>query len=65
MAELKPCPFCGGDASLMHEEKGINKDGSVVMCKACGIKGQWIEKSYRYASDALAIEAWNRRADNG
>lgn len=39
--ELKPCPFCGGEAELIHEHrKGWALTGSVVRCKNdhCGCK---------------------------
>ena len=54
MSELKPCPFCGGEASIA---KG--HDGELlpwVMCRECGAE------TYCFDSVAEAIEAWNRRA---
>ena len=57
MAELKPCPFCGGGAKLLSR-KGLH----FVTCyvNACYItpKTQW------YDTKAKAIEAWNRRAED-
>ena len=65
MAELKPCPFCGGAAMRM------NCDGKgqpiakwleihyVVRCLKCGIR------TNTYQTKKGAINAWNRRVDNG
>jgi Lar family restriction alleviation protein len=54
MSELKPCPFCGGEAELQYpEEMGDNR--GTVMCTKC----------YASTSDKEnwkdAIEAWNTR----
>ena len=66
MAELKPCPFCGGEATPVYCENGsqytsnilyINKRGT-VKCKRCGIRLPRI-----YSRVSKAIEAWNRRAE--
>ena len=57
MAELKPCPFCGGIAldvgPLYDAEKGY-----VVKCIRCRCK------TWYFATEAEAIEAWNRRASD-
>ena len=56
MAELKKCPFCGGEARIYIT--GDN-DGYRVACKkilACGAKLEWFDK------EEDAIEAWNNRA---
>lgn len=64
ITELKPCPFCGGEAKIFaYNEGGICvkcmeclcqtqavTDGSVAMCK----QGNAFE---------LVIKAWNRRAE--
>ena len=60
MAELKPCPFCGGEAKLDHLVKS-----SIVWCKCCMASTKSMEFSPEYASDEKAIEAWNRRAEDG
>ena len=49
MIELKPCPFCGGEA------KFIDDDYSYVICTNCKIH------PYRRISNLEAIEAWNNR----
>jgi len=65
MINLKPCPFCGGEATLVHISR-MGYDGSVVKCHGCNcqIEGKWFRVSTSYASDEKAIEAWNRRADD-
>lgn len=58
MFELKPCPFCGGEATFVYIDMEI--PSGFVRCKKklCCHQSQVrvLEK---------AIEAWNRRADNG
>lgn len=57
--ELKPCPFCGGEARI------IAKPYEPKVCVGCdddtclGFSGLgWL-----YDSEKEAIEAWNRRAE--
>ena len=45
MEELKPCPFCGGEAKQEHKD--------YILCTVCGCEGPWDERP--------AKEAWNTR----
>lgn len=56
MSELKPCPFCGGEASV--EIKWGN--WFLVRCNncPCDLGRSWFPKKRQ------AIEAWNRRSEN-
>lgn len=64
--KLKPCPFCGGEASIYKFDKGyfvaevadtarkLNFN-FFVGCNNCKTAG------YPYKTKRQAIEAWNRR----
>lgn len=54
MAELKPCPFCGGEVAFIGDTQSIK-------CKRCG--GAFIVTN-PLISKLEVKEAWNRRADN-
>ena len=49
--ELKPCPFCGSNAIIKHDDSC----GYTVICYKCNAK------SDRCLSRDLAVKAWNRR----
>ena len=62
--ELKPCPFCGGDGSLSI----VISEGKLFgCCWVCGARSSVVRIRERPtdADIAKAIEAWNRRVDNG
>lgn len=61
MADLKPCPFCGGKARLFVS------DGVGVICSKCYASTRIMSDKIEYDSSAVetVVEAWNRRADNG
>lgn len=63
MAELKPCPFCGkkprikffnGDPAIRKYDVGCNQ--TLCPCRP---------RTRLYANVDDAIEAWNRRANDG
>lgn len=51
--ELKPCPFCGGEAI---ERRAASYPVFWVKCEACEAEGP------TKALEKDAVEAWNRRA---
>ena len=60
MANLKPCPFCGGEGRLDHTGCG-SSIGSRVVCLQCFCKTNNFRISVSESSDKRAIEAWNTR----
>ena len=62
MTEIKPCPFCGGEVYASREDcYGEVSDYFMVHCDECSLQFGF---SSQFESEAEAIEAWNRRADN-
>ena len=57
MSELKPCPFCGGEAETLTAESMHGGNLYGVMCANCA------GRSDVYDTEAEAIAAWNSRAD--
>ena len=57
MNELKPCPFCGKTPVIY---RGTFSEKYRVRCeKGCGVE------TAPFGLKERAIEAWNRRVDNG
>ena len=54
--ELKPCPFCGGEAEIWRAQQG--RTAWIGCMGRCSVL---VSKEYK--TDAEAIAAWNRRAD--
>ena len=64
MTELLPCPFCGGEAELIHGTAYAEDYSSQVQCSKCGAKIKEIHRAVDYCADEKAAEAWNRRVNN-
>lgn len=60
MPELKPCPFCGGEARISHNMTGSD---SWVICSSCYVYCP--ADTSREFTEAEAIDAWNTRVKPG
>lgn len=62
MDELKPCPFCGGEAERIDFGPGDaeNEGGSCIACKRCQSSGP-VEFGFK----ETFISKWNTRAASG
>ena len=74
-SKLKPCPFCGGEARIMHDDPmGARERIRVfweVCCTRC-LTHKGYDAEYEITNDGIfivkedgrakAIRAWNRRA---
>lgn len=58
MDELKPCPFCGGEAETGKTVFGLRAGLIFVFCKKC------YASSLDYKTEKEAIKVWNRRVND-
>lgn len=67
MAELKPCPFCGGAIRLVQAHSQIECNHVEYECSVCGMRFSYDQHfaysiSARIALNESFAEIWNRRA---
>lgn len=63
MYELERCPFCGGSAFAAQETQCFY--GKCFECGSTGEKQFYVFKEEMQQAYEKAVNAWNRRADNG
>lgn len=71
MAELKPCPFCGGMPIFM-EERSLRWEGVEsrisVKCYHCGCRTNGLKEGEMYGertAKEVVERVWNRRVGDG
>ena len=57
--ELKPCPFCGGEAEYVKFKLAYGKARGQVRCVMKGCAGRAIG---HHKDEKIAVEKWNTRA---
>lgn len=71
MSKLKSCPFCGAEAELTKIKVSYEDYCGMVIrptCSMCGAVSPrnrgWKYGSFKDGDEEMAIEAWNRRAED-
>ena len=72
MAELKPCPFCGGDPRIAETSMYVI-DARCVVCNGCGMRTARVlinhadvtggNKLTIEEAEQKAVELWERRVE--
>lgn len=62
--KLKPCPFCGGNANITHENEGTDNSSYVIECEDCGAFVTFVNSSENgeeawHCSKAATINSCN------
>jgi len=57
MADLKPCPFCGGEAERIDIEDGEDAGGSCIACRSCQASS-----NVEFGRKENFVSNWNRRS---
>lgn len=70
MAELKPCPFCGGKPHFEQYTLTVDFNWYFAFTHTCGGGASGNSKRISvygrgFDSEEEAIEEWNRRVDDG
>ena len=65
--ELKPCPFCGGEAKWCGDDPEDKHECHFIVCKPCGYEFNFSADSNPDTLEELRSEVmvgWNRRQGN-
>ena len=65
--KLKPCPFCGSEAIYITTMEGRIDSTTTIFCNSCKtsvILEENEEEGLNKTTQAKAVAAWNRRADD-
>ena len=63
MGELKPCPFCGGEAILRKVATGRSRSGYEYYIRCGNLKCPVYVVTCNRDTEDEVIENWNRRAE--
>ncbi len=63
--ELKPCPFCGGEAVVDCDKGAYGTVFAYAFCKKCNARTREFGVRYDICAKDEAINAWNRRWKDG
>lgn len=66
MAELLPCPFCGGKAkAISFIDHSTVMPACKILCCDCGANSVvFVAEDHSFAYQEQAIEAWNKRTES-
>lgn len=62
MENLKPCPFCGGKASMRYST--VFRSEICIKCEKCKSRTMTYKGGDFEDTKYLAIQAWNRRVSD-
>jgi Lar family restriction alleviation protein len=62
--ELKPCPFCGGEAVLEHFKSRKGYEATIQCNGECVLYMSTITHDTEEEAIEAVTKAWNRRAEN-
>lgn len=64
MAELKPCPFCGGEVELFDNSRDFSADRKRYFIRCKNKKGCMMIMAFEVNIDKnQTIKQWNKRAE--
>lgn len=62
VTELKPCPFCGGEAELHYDRGPTGERYAWVGCNQCDVMSGHVDVASMMPEETHPITAWNTRA---